>query len=106
MLVLTSDREGTPNVILEAMASGLPVVATSVGGVPALVRHDVTGYLVEPEDETSLAAAILELVEAPEKRLEFGMQARRFVQQHHDLPVLATSLSRLYGGILANRTPT
>ena len=102
LVVLTSEREGTPNVILEAMASGLPVVATRVGGVPALVRDDETGYIVDPDDEASLAAAILKLVQAPDKRLAFGLLARRFVEEHHGLPELTAALRRLYDGVLAN----
>ena len=102
LVVLTSDREGTPNVILEAMASGLPVVATRVGGVPALVREGATGYIVNPDDEASLAAAILKLVESPEKRLAFGLEARTFVEEHHGFPVLAAALRKLYDAVLAN----
>lgn len=101
IFVSTSDREGTPNVILEAMASGLPVVATRVGGVPALVRNDETGYLVDPNDDRSLAASILYLIQAPEKRLAFGVEARRFVEQHHAVPQLSLALRGLYDGVLA-----
>ena len=54
MLVLTSDWEGTPNVVLEAMASGLPVVATKVGGVREIVQPEITGYIVEPEDKDTM----------------------------------------------------
>ena len=103
ILVLTSDREGTPNVILEAMASGLPVIATRVGGVPAVVRDEETGYVVDPDDETGLVAAMLKLVEAPEKRLEFGVQGRRFVEQHHSPSRLVAALRELYDGVLHTR---
>ncbi len=96
ILVLTSDREGTPNVVLEAMASGLPVVATRVGGLPALIRDGETGYLADQKDEAHLAAAIRDLVEHPEKRAAFGQRARAFVQEHHDLPQLTAELRRLY----------
>jgi glycosyltransferase involved in cell wall biosynthesis len=52
IFLLTSDWEGTPNVVLEAMASGLPVVATRVGGVPEIVRHGETGLLVDRRTTT------------------------------------------------------
>ena len=50
-MVLSSAWEGSPNIVLEAMAAAVPVVATDVGGVPELVRSGETGYVVPPRDE-------------------------------------------------------
>jgi glycosyltransferase involved in cell wall biosynthesis len=58
VLVLPSDREGVPNVVLEAMALEVPVVATRIAGVPTLVRAGQTGWLIEPGDTTGLDSAI------------------------------------------------
>jgi teichuronic acid biosynthesis glycosyltransferase TuaC len=58
VLALPSHREGTPNVVLEALASGRPVVATRVGGIPDVVEHGKTGLLVDPRDPESLARAL------------------------------------------------
>jgi colanic acid/amylovoran biosynthesis glycosyltransferase len=58
IFVLPSIYEGTPNVLLQAMATGLPIVATKVGGIPDLVNDDVDGLLVEPKDAVALAKAI------------------------------------------------
>jgi glycosyltransferase involved in cell wall biosynthesis len=99
-MLLTSDREGTPNVILEAMAFGLPVVATRVGGLPAVVFDGETGYLVGREDEAGLADAVLDLVQNREKRIAFGKRGRIFVQRNHTLPKLTTSLRQLYNTVL------
>jgi glycosyltransferase involved in cell wall biosynthesis len=104
LLLLTSDREGTPNVVLEAMASGIPVVATSVGGLPALVRDGKTGYLVDPHDEAAFADAVLDLVNDRDKRIAFGRCAREFVEHHHDLPQLEIQLGRLYEAALSQRS--
>lgn len=57
-LVLPSWAEGTPNVVLEALAAGRPIVATHVGGIPDVVRHDCTGLLVPPRDAPALASAL------------------------------------------------
>ena len=103
VFLLTSDWEGTPNVVLEAMASGLPVVATRVGGLSALIRHGETGYLVDREDESSLADAVLDLAQHREKRIAFGKRAREFVEQHHALPHLAEELGHLYNHVLSPR---
>lgn len=96
MLVLTSDHEGTPNVLLEAMASGLPVVATRVGGVPELVTDNYTGYLVEPGDDGALTDAVLELIEHPQLRAEIGKRARALAEAHHITRVLPGVLQDLY----------
>ena len=72
VLVLPSFREGTPFVIMEAMAAGLPVVATDVAGIPEQVEHGTSGYLVSPGDDAELASRITELVDDREKRERFG----------------------------------
>jgi glycosyltransferase involved in cell wall biosynthesis len=94
--VLTSDYEGTPNVLLEAMASGLPVVSTKVGGVPGIVKHGQTGLLVEREDEAGLADALVSLVRDVPLRTAMGHGARDFVQAHASLQRLPGYLGELY----------
>ncbi len=98
--VLTSDWEGTPNVLLEAMACGLPIVATRVGGVSEIVEHQRTGFLVDPDDLESLAVALAELVKNRELRTEMGQRGRAFVEERHALQRLPAYLDRLYGRVL------
>lgn len=100
MLVLSSDCEGTPNVILEAMASGLPVVATAAGGVPELVDHGVTGFVVPCGDSVCLTEAIRRLCENPETRCAFGASGRKQVLERHSCSVLRDRLSELYRKVL------
>ena len=94
--VLTSDFEGTPNVLLEAMASGLPVLGTRVGGIPEIVQHGHTGFLVDPEDLDGLTAIAADLVKSAELRREMGARARLFVERNHALDRLPSFLSWLY----------
>ena len=96
ILVLTSDYEGTPNVVLEAMASGLPVVATRVGGVPEIVQHERTGYVADPEDENSMVEALLNLIGNSRLREEMGRRARTYIEANHSLESLPVSLESLY----------
>lgn len=103
--VLTSDHEGTPNVLLEAMACGLPVVATNVGGVPDIVRHGETGFLCEPENLDGLAASLAQLVKNRMLRTEMGKRARNFVENNHSLQRLPAYLSGLYQHALPMRDP-
>jgi glycosyltransferase involved in cell wall biosynthesis len=74
--LLTSHHEGLPNALLEAMAAGLPVIATAVGGVPELVDHEKTGLLVPPSDPVALAQAIAIMSSDTERRVEYGRAAR------------------------------
>ncbi len=95
VFVLPSLSEGFGIAIVEAMAAGRPVVATAVGGIPEIVIEGVTGLLVPPGDPEALAAAILDLLQHPEKAKAFGaagqQRARelfsidRVVKQHEDL---------------------
>jgi glycosyltransferase involved in cell wall biosynthesis len=75
--VLPSHAEGLPNAVLEAMAAGLPIVATRVGGVPEVLADDLAGILVPPHDPAALAAAIERLAGDPELRRAMGAEGRR-----------------------------
>jgi glycosyltransferase involved in cell wall biosynthesis len=75
--VLPSRAEGTSCTLQEAMASGLPAVATAVGGTPGLVREGATGYLVPPDDESALTDAIWRLATDPGCSASFGSAARQ-----------------------------
>ncbi|WP_460890901.1 glycosyltransferase family 4 protein, partial [Ramlibacter alkalitolerans] len=73
------DRDGIPNVLLEAMAMGLPVVASRVSGIPELVQDGVNGLLVEPDAAPALANAISQLLRQPQQAAAFGERARATV---------------------------
>lgn len=77
VLILASLSEGIPLTIIEAMVAGLPVVATSVGGVPEVVEHLVTGMLVESGGAQAMADAMQKLAESQELRRMFGEAGRR-----------------------------
>jgi glycosyltransferase involved in cell wall biosynthesis len=98
-----SDREGTPNSVLEAMAAGLPVVATKAGGIPDLIAHGQSGFLAELEDEEGLVMPTVALIESPQLRLEMGAAARDYVRTSHSPALLPSRLSELYG--LSATTP-
>lgn len=78
----SGDTEGIPNVIPEAQATGLPVVATRHGGIVEAVRDGETGILVAERDDDALTAALLALASDRERRLSMGRAARRFVESH------------------------
>jgi glycosyltransferase involved in cell wall biosynthesis len=95
-LVLPSHWEGQPMVILEAMASGLPIISTRVGAIADVVRHDVEGLLLEPHDVPGLTAALERAISSPDDRARWGTAARDRVLERHDMPVLAGRLGALY----------
>lgn len=101
IFLLTSDWEGTPNVVLEAMAAGLPVVATNVGGVPDIIQHGVTGLLAAPQAEPELTALLRQLTEQPQLRAQLGNAARTHIEQQHALSRLPHVLTDLYRLALA-----
>jgi glycosyltransferase involved in cell wall biosynthesis len=98
--LLTSSTEGMSNAILEAMACGLPVVATSVGGNLQLVEHQVTGLLVPAANPVALAEAMLLLAETPALRHRLGDAARTRIERDFSLDAMAHSYDRLYRRLL------
>jgi glycosyltransferase involved in cell wall biosynthesis len=78
------DRDGIPNVLLEAMAMSLPVVATNVSGIPEIVRHGHNGLLIEPDDPGALADALVRLIDNPALGAELGRAARHTVTETFD----------------------
>jgi glycosyltransferase involved in cell wall biosynthesis len=90
-----SDRDGIPNVLLEAMAMGLPVVATRVSGIPEVVRHHESGLLVEPDDAAALADAIGWVIEHPVPAASLGRSARAVVTRSFDNDLNLQLLTRL-----------
>lgn len=76
--------EGLPNSILEAMAAGLPVVATRYSGIPEAVAHERTGLLVDPYDADGLARALARLAADPELRRRYGLAGRKRVEREFD----------------------
>lgn len=94
------DRDGIPNVILEAMASGLPVVSTEVSGIPEVVRHGETGLLVPPADARALADAIASLLASPERARRLGRAGRKLVDSRFEIANNVDRLLEAFGDAL------
>jgi len=104
VFVLPSIAEGISNTILEAMASGLPVVATAVGGNQELVMPGETGTLAPSQNAQALAAAIERYVESPSLRAEQGAAGRRRALQVFDLPRMVSQYEAAYLQALGHRS--
>ena len=102
---LPSFHEGIPIVLMEAMASRRPVIATAVAGVRELERDGETGLLVSPGRADELADALERLLEDSGLRVEMGEAGRRYVERHYDIASSADSLARLFGNLLGEPQP-
>ena len=96
LFVLPSLLEGMSNAVLEAMASGLPVVANAVGGNPELVDHGRCGLLCPPGDAPALAEALLKLIERDDERQAMGRAARRRAEQIFSLDAMLARYADFY----------
>jgi glycosyltransferase involved in cell wall biosynthesis len=103
LFVLSSDYEGVPLSVLEAMAAGKPVVATTVGGVPELVEDGVTGFLVPPRDPKVLAQGILRLAKDADLRQRMGKAAQERALERFDISRTAREYEALYLKLLKER---
>jgi glycosyltransferase involved in cell wall biosynthesis len=96
--LLTSDYEGCPYTVLEAMAAGVPVVATRVGGLPELVADGETGLLVEPGAPVAVAAALDRVLGSPERARELGEAGRERVRREFSIERMVGETLELYSG--------
>jgi glycosyltransferase involved in cell wall biosynthesis len=99
--VLPSVNEGTPVSAIEALASGTPVVATRVGGVPDVVTDGVDGFLVPPRDTEAAADRLAQLAREPELRARLGETGRANAQARYSVERLVDDVDRLYRELLA-----
>jgi colanic acid/amylovoran/stewartan biosynthesis glycosyltransferase WcaL/AmsK/CpsK len=97
------DQEGTPVAIMEAMASGLPVISTLHSGIPELVQDGVTGLLTPERDVGALADALRKLALAPDLWAEMGRRGRAVIQREYDVQVLNDGLEEILRDLTAHR---
>lgn len=98
LFVLPSQAEGTSCTLQEAMACGLPVVATAVGGTPDLVSEGVTGHLVPPDDELALAQALTQAFDQPDVLTRQGIAARDQATRRFGMSGMVRQYQHLFGG--------
>lgn len=96
LFVLPSRSEAFPNAVIEAMAAGLPVVATNVGGIPELITPGTTGLLVPPGDAVALATSVLDLMDRPGFASSLGQAARARIEQEFSFDRMVASFESLY----------
>jgi glycosyltransferase involved in cell wall biosynthesis len=104
-LVLCSDDEGMPNVVMEAMAAGVPVVTTPVGDAPRLVEDGVCGVIVPCGDARAIAEQLVALTEQPGLRRELGRKGRERVRGLHGIEGLAERVLGVYRAVAAREAP-
>jgi glycosyltransferase involved in cell wall biosynthesis len=100
LLVLTSLNEGTPVTVIEALATGIPVVATAVGGVPDVLKDQETGMLTPSGDAEGLAQAIVELLHAPERAEALARAGQGDMLDRFDQARLVDDMESLYLALL------
>jgi glycosyltransferase involved in cell wall biosynthesis len=104
VFALPSYSEAFPNAVLEAMAAGLPLIVTGVGGIPELVEHAHSGLLVPPGSPDALAAALLQLLNDPAEAAALGAAARRAVESRFSFDRMVEEFEALYLRLLDART--
>jgi len=100
ILVHCSDHEGTPLTIMEAMACGLPVVASNVGGIPDVVKEGQTGYLLSPNDVVGFAERLITLLSQPDLARQFGQNGRAFAESHLSKEQVLAQIEAVYAAAL------
>jgi glycosyltransferase involved in cell wall biosynthesis len=101
LAILPSHEEGFPNAAIEAMAAGLPLIATRVGGIPEAVVDGLTGVLVSPHEPDALAGAILRLATSPETRSAMGAAGRVRAREEFGLEKCVGRYATLYERLIA-----
>jgi glycosyltransferase involved in cell wall biosynthesis len=97
--VLSSLSEGSPNALLEAMAAGVPVVATRVGGIPEIVTHEESALLVEPGDITGMSSSIARILQDAKFAQQIARRSRELVLEYHGPEGRVRRLLEIYAGL-------
>ena len=97
---LPSKNEAMPMSVMEAMAYGVPVISTNVGGVPQLIEDGVEGLLMDVDDVEGLSDRLLELASLPERRAELGLAGRRKIENSFSVQSSIDRLVRIYQSLL------
>ncbi len=103
VFALPSLSEGSPNVVLEAMAANLPIVATAVGGVPEMLENNESALLVPPNDPPSIAAAIASLLTDKQLAQRLAKKAATLVDTQYGPEKYVRSLVEIYSGVIEGR---
>ncbi len=103
VFIVPSLWEGLGDVILEAMAMEKPVVATNVGGIPEMVSHGKTGFLVPAKDSPALAAMILKLLKSPEMRREMAKTGRKRVEDNFSIEKTVEKIQAIYDELIKRK---
>jgi glycosyltransferase involved in cell wall biosynthesis len=104
LFVHCSDREGLPVAVVEAMASGLPVVASRVGGIPDVVHNGETGFLLSPGDVEGYAEKIVLILTNEGLRRQMGTASRLYAEKRLHKDVIIAELENVYESVLGRRT--
>lgn len=103
--VLSTLFEGTPNVVLEAMASGLPVVASDVSDNRRIIQDGISGFIVPPRDPAALADRLKQLIDDVDLRARLGASARQRAEREYSVSTLARRTAAVYLSVLLNKSP-
>jgi glycosyltransferase involved in cell wall biosynthesis len=101
LFVLPSLNEGMGRALIEAMAAGLPVIASRVGGIPAVISHERTGLLVPPGDASALAEALRRLLDRPEWAMQLGLAANRSVDSRYGSVSMVHAIESIFAEALS-----
>ncbi|MCK5267154.1 MAG: glycosyltransferase family 4 protein [Spirochaetes bacterium] len=102
IVIISSLREGLPNALLEAMVCGKPVVSTSVGGIPEIIKNNINGVMVSPRDSDAIANALLALIRNPEDINRIVVAARRTILEQFTFKARMDKIKRIYEKMAKN----
>lgn len=101
VIVMPSLREGLPYVLLEALALARPVVGTPVGGIPEVLKHGETGFLVPPKNSERLAEAVIQVLRNPEEAASLGERGRELVSREFNVETMVRKIAAVYAEVLS-----